>query len=522
MNEKPILATKLNAHSLEQTIDYRSSCLSLRLLSFELTESSTCVNLIDSSYKVAGLLKVQHLLKRKSFFLCLLPLTALLDRSLQSIVNMPEPGGDDRAPDGAPSSNQVAGENNTNRNRNSRGGRRGDGGRARRPGTRGNTRFQGKKTDLKDHVYEITNNQLSSDLFAKTTREIAEHIARTLGKGAGEFINALDPDDLGFVALAPPAPPANPGDLVQLETWKLQLRRHDELQNWREDLSKQAYAIVKGQCSEGVLDRVMSNANYTQINNDTDVVALLGLIRESLYTGQTVQNPGHSLQEAEEKLAAFHQGARMTNHAFLEKFNGLVQILEHFGGEPGQDTARIRRKLAEQGAADEQNPTQQEFRAAKSAARNEYLAILFFRKSDKRRYGQLVRNVENAHVRGNNDYPQTISEAYNMLVNYRTPTRHGTSSNEGGLGFYTEGRGSGRGRGRGRGGRGGGRGGGRQGRGYGRHQPDEEHEAHTLFEEEDHDGDANSNYNDNKRRVCPLFRRSSSINCSRPIVCPIS
>ena len=58
---------------------------------------------------------------------------------------------------------------------------------------------------------------------------------------------------------------------------------------------------------------------------------------------------------------------------------------------------------------------------AKTKAREEYLAILLLMKSDPKRYGTLVTDVENTYTRGQNGYPTTVSGAYDMLVNYKNP-----------------------------------------------------------------------------------------------------
>ena len=54
-------------------------------------------------------------------------------------------------------------------------------------------------------VYGISRNR-GSDAFGTTTRKLAEYIARTFPNG-GEFTNAMNPNDLGFDALAEPADP---------------------------------------------------------------------------------------------------------------------------------------------------------------------------------------------------------------------------------------------------------------------------------------------------------------------------
>ena len=56
-------------------------------------------------------------------------------------------------------------------------------------------------------------------------------------------------------------------------------------------------------------------------------------------------------------------------------------------------------------------------------AQEEYLVVLLLTKSDPKRYGSLVTDVENAYTRGQNGYPTTVRGAYDMLVNYKNPNQ---------------------------------------------------------------------------------------------------
>jgi hypothetical protein len=91
--------------------------------------------------------------------------------------------------------------------------------------------------------------------------------------------------------------------------------------------------------------------------------------------------------------------------------------------------------------------------------------------SDKRRYGGLICDIKNEHTRGSNTYPDTLTGAYDYLVNYNASRLSSNDQDEGGLAFYNEDDQNDSGRGHGDGGRGhGGRGGRghRQGGGRGR------------------------------------------------------
>ena len=83
-------------------------------------------------------------------------------------------------------------------------------------------------------------------------------------------------------------------------------------------------------------------------------------------------------------------------------------------------------------------PTVVEHATAHNTAKDEYLAICFLMNSNKRRYGGLIRDIENEHTRGTNTYPDTLTRAYDYLVNFKTSRLSNNDQDEGGLAFYNE------------------------------------------------------------------------------------
>ena len=75
--------------------------------------------------------------------------------------------------------------------------------------------FKGPLPGYEKCVYEISKNS-GSDAFSTTTRKLSEYVSRTV-PNAGKFINAMNPDDLGFDEIAEPNDPRNGTSAIQLE-----------------------------------------------------------------------------------------------------------------------------------------------------------------------------------------------------------------------------------------------------------------------------------------------------------------
>ena len=333
--------------------------------------------------------------------------------------------------------------------------------RRRNRNRRGNpreNRFDGACSELKGHTYDV----VFGDTFAKTTREIAEYVARSYDD-AGDFRTGMV--DLQLPAIQPPADP-DVDDQLAVEKWKLELRSYQKSKETRTRNQNRVFALLLGQCSQALRNRMEPHEDWVTINNDSDVIALLRLIQTCMSHKQTRRDTDHAAVEADIAIYRFTQN-NLPDNVYYEKFKDLLQTTESLGSEIGCQHDRIYAQLKKI-AVDLDNPTDEETETARLQAKDRYLGILFLVNSDQRRYGSLIRDIENQHTRGTNGYPDTLSVAYDYLVNFRRERKH-VGNDDGGLAFFadednernertprkkTPGRGN-QGRGRGDGGRGG-------------------------------------------------------------------
>jgi hypothetical protein len=56
---------------------------------------------------------------------------------------------------------------------------------------------------------------------------------------------------------------------------------------------------------------------------------------------------------------------------------------------------------------------------AKATAKERYLAVAMLSACDASRYNKLSEEIKNDYTKGSNHYPKMVTEAYNLIVNYR-------------------------------------------------------------------------------------------------------
>jgi hypothetical protein len=295
-------------------------------------------------------------------------------------------------------------------------------------------------------VYDVVSGK---DTFAKTTREIAEYVGREFDD-AGEFRTGMV--EMRLAALAEPTPPED-NTPMNFELWKMARRTFEKQTEARRRNSSRVFALVIGQCSQALRNRMEANERWGRINDASDVMALLQLVQHCMIQRQTRQKPTHTLLDAETQVYAFKQ-RNLANNEYYKKFKDLVTNAERLGSDIGAHSDRIE-VILEEIAADPDLPTDAEREQARDRAKDQFLAVTFLVNSDRARYGSLVRDIENEYTQGSDTYPTTLSAAYDYIVNYRVDKVSTTHDpNESGLSYYTEDNDV-SGRGRGRGGRGG-------------------------------------------------------------------
>ena len=230
----------------------------------------------------------------------------------------------------SPSPGGGGGANEANNNRRSSDNRCNNGRvpNQRRQGNR-HSRFEGECDDLKGAVYDVA---AGRDTFMKTTRSIAEYVGRSYDD-ASDFRTGMVNLELSTVE-APENPPDEAG-AVRLELWKLARRRYELALENRRKVNGRAYALVLGQCSQAVRNRLEAHADWNTINGGSDVIELLRLIQTCMTQRQTRKHPIHNIVDNEKTILNFKQGRGMSDNDYYQRFQDAVDVAERAGGAVG-------------------------------------------------------------------------------------------------------------------------------------------------------------------------------------------
>ena len=127
---------------------------------------------------------------------------------------------------------------------------------------------------------------------------------------------------------------------------------------------------------------------------------------------------------------------------YLHEFKALVTTVQQLGRELGIEPSRVREQLNnDKTVMDVNNPTKAEEMRAQNAACEAFLLVDFLVKSNMKRFGSLLAELENSYTHGVDGYPVTLASSFDMIVNYRDPSKYRALTcniNEDGLSFFND------------------------------------------------------------------------------------
>ena len=280
-------------------------------------------------------------------------------------------------------------------------------------------KFEGKCDDLKGYIYYCSDAR-QADLFAKTTKEIAEYVGRTYKYG-GDI--RLVVENLALPTLAVPDDPPDGASRTVQQIWEKNVDEYVKRSNYLSENVKTLYSLVWGQCTDIMRQKVEALGNFETMSSDGDGLELLRAIKDMSFNFQSQKYVPHSLHESKHRFYMCSQGRHLTTQAYLEYFQNMVDVIEHSGGSIGHKPGIERAIAAETGAVIDSMTVEQRDNLKKEA-QDRYLAVAFMLGSDRSRFGRLIENLENDFLQGRNNYPASLTGAYSLLTNWKQDPRN--------------------------------------------------------------------------------------------------
>jgi hypothetical protein len=283
----------------------------------------------------------------------------------------------------------------------------------KKPVTYKEPKFEGRCAELKGEIYDGTDFR-QADGYTKTTKEIAEYVGRVYSGDARTTVESLV-----LPVFIYPSDPAE--DATETEKRKSQKRVDSTVvkeDRFEEDLKKvfpHMGTMYRRSTSEaGGQGQLL----YLQMKVDYDTIELLKSIKDCVFKLSSQKYGHHARLEALRKFVNMHQDKNNNSQEYYQGYRNQVEVAEHCGVDVGINAEAIEETLQAMGLTTE-TATPDQLSVAKEVQREEYLACAFILGADRKRYGKLVEDTENAFIQKDDKYPKTLVKAYNLLLHWK-------------------------------------------------------------------------------------------------------
>jgi hypothetical protein len=256
-------------------------------------------------------------------------------------------------------------------------------------------KFEGNCDDLKGNIYNCSDAK-QADIFIKTTKVIAEYVGRTYKYG-GDVMEAVE--KLEVPVLSQPGEPPATATKTELRIWEKEV---DEFvyrkTRFRENI-KSLYALVWGQCSDIMRQKVEASSGYGSMSGAHDGLKLLITIKEIVYQFHSSKFVMHAVHDATRRFYMYSQGKHTTTAVYLEQYQNIIDVIQQVGGSVGKSEGLVQAYAKTKGV-DTKTMSDKERTALEQEAYDRYLATSFILASDRSRYGRLIEGLENDYLQG--------------------------------------------------------------------------------------------------------------------------
>jgi hypothetical protein len=310
----------------------------------------------------------------------------------------------------------------SNQRSNKKGKRKGNNRRGKKKGTQKSTSqstFKGSINDMNGHVFECYRESQTMTQFTRTCKELQSYATIHYKNGSDIQYTIRHFSD---IVMTEPNDVSENATATQKRIWEKSVDHYVmRLERYRQNKDS-LYAVIWAQCSSAMQAKLKTVEHYEKMDENLDCLELLKAIKGIAYKFETQGYIYLSLDDAKSEFYSYKQGRYESNSDYLTKFKSMLEVITHYGGNFGNDLALVREEMKrnKMKVSSLSIPGNSSYDKMISKAQERACALAFIKRADKHRYGALLVDLLNNYTRGNDQYPDNMTTAYNLLINYKT------------------------------------------------------------------------------------------------------
>lgn len=269
-------------------------------------------------------------------------------------------------------------------------------------------------------VIDYTNKRVDATAFEEIKNRIKDYVAIKYPRNSFFFDTGAEFD---FPPVILPVEDLN-DDNDPLGIARAALRKKGEIRAAQQmtyaENKLAVYGIIWGQCTSAMRLKLEESEEFRFYNESRDPILLWLEIKRIYTTGATVKaNATAAKFDAKKRFDDLYQGNDKIG-VFYRRFLATLETADSLGVEFPCRAENIEAEEVVILNGNDEEARENMEAEIKERGKQEYLAIAFLKKLDKKRYGQMLNMMENQAILFNaSAYPTTLNDAYATAANWK-------------------------------------------------------------------------------------------------------
>ena len=294
--------------------------------------------------------------------------------------------------------------------------------------------FEGRTPELNDNIFSIAN---KTQAFIKTRNEFLLYAGRKYDTDVQVALKTLTP-----VVVKQPAAPMKPNpdydktvgpsstnsrmiektddDLSVYETMMLQckIKKYLEAEDNAKKSMSQAYFVLKGQCTDNMVQELETCVEWPVIDRTHDPIALLKALQRICFDFKQGQFPVMAELKSLQRLFRMKQRENESLTKMVERFGDLLDVAKSCGASFVGHGVRnyVANNVENQNYSKCTDAVQKRLDPAIDSLAN---ATLFLMLAGGTNADSVRRELANEFIKGHDNYPTDMTAVRKYIVNYK-------------------------------------------------------------------------------------------------------
>ena len=300
--------------------------------------------------------------------------------------------------------------------------------------------FIGETKDMNGQIFQTVEESKDATQYNKTVEALERYAFKNYTVDLSSLFQRDDPEKPQIDMPTKPTDAEVNANPTKKDIYELQLKEYIKEGKALKVALKSMWAVIWGQCSTSIRTKLEKRKNIKDLKKNADVVELLKLIQQACMNYEDRHHPCVTICQQFTFFHLFFQKEGVPIQKYLQIFRIMVENIERYGGEFGNCSGIIKYVLKRDGVMDKFSSLNEDAKKIYlKKARDQYLAIAFLLGGTRSKYSQLVAELQNSYILGEDKYPKDLEGAYDMMLDYSPLASTTTLSDKTTKDLYTTG-----------------------------------------------------------------------------------